>query len=97
AAYLLPILPVPAPIKPSTPAAIRALHELGLKVAMITGDNARTANAIAARLGIDDVVAEVLPAGKVEAVQTLQARYGNVVFVGDGINDAPALGQADVG
>lgn len=94
---LAAIIAVSDPIKPSTPAAIRALHELGLKVAMITGDNARTANAIAARLGIDDVVAEVLPAGKVEAVQTLQARYGNVVFVGDGINDAPALAQADVG
>src|SRR5690606_9968536 len=72
------IIAISDTIKPITPAAILDLHELGLKVAITTGDNARTANAIAERLGIDDVVAEVLPAGNVEAVQTLQARYGNV-------------------
>jgi len=94
---LAAIIAVADPIKPTTPAAIKALHDLGLKVAMITGDNARTAKAIAARLGIDEVVAEVLPDGKVEAVRRLRTQYGKVAFVGDGINDAPALAQADVG
>lgn len=91
------IIAVADPIKDTTPAAIKALHDLGLKVAMITGDNARTAKAIAARLGIDEVVAEVLPDGKVDAVRRLRAKYGKVAFVGDGINDAPALAEADVG
>ncbi|KQT87462.1 heavy metal translocating P-type ATPase [Aurantimonas sp. Leaf443] len=85
------------PLKETTPAAIAALHALGLKVAMITGDNARTAEAIARRLGIDEVVAEVLPAGKVEAVKDLKRRCGTLAFVGDGINDAPALASADIG
>ncbi|USA48168.1 heavy metal translocating P-type ATPase [Acinetobacter sp. C26M] len=91
------IIAVADPIKETTPAAIQALHQLGLKVAMITGDNARTAHAIAKQLGIDEVIAEVLPEGKVNAVQELKAKYGNIAFVGDGINDAPALAQADVG
>jgi len=94
---LATIIAVADPIKATTPAAIKALHTLGLKVAMITGDNARTAQAIAARLGIDEVVAEVLPDGKVEAVRRLRAKYGKIAFVGDGINDAPALAEADVG
>ena len=94
---LAAIIAVADPIKAATPAAIKSLHALGLKVAMITGDNARTAGAIAARLGIDEVVAEVLPDGKVEAVRRLRAAYGKVAFVGDGINDAPALAEADVG
>jgi len=85
------------PIKPSTAEAISALHALGLKVAMITGDNHATANAIAATLGIDTVVSEVLPEGKVAAIQKLQAGDRKVAFVGDGINDAPALAHADVG
>ena len=91
------IIAVADPIKSTTPSAIKALHQLGLKVAMVTGDNARTAQAIARQLGIDEVIAEVLPEGKVTAVQTLKAKYGNIAFVGDGINDAPALAEADVG
>ncbi|HCN72907.1 MAG TPA: heavy metal translocating P-type ATPase, partial [Pusillimonas sp.] len=85
------------PLKESTAQAIEALHQLGLKVAMITGDNQRTAQAIGRQLGIDDVVAEVLPDGKVQAVSRLAEQYGPVAFVGDGINDAPALAQAQVG
>jgi Cu+-exporting ATPase/Au+-exporting ATPase len=94
---LAAIAAVSDPIKASTPRAIAALHALGLEVAMVTGDDRRTAAAIADRLGIDTVVAEVLPGGKVEAVRDLKARHGRVAFVGDGINDAPALAEADVG
>ena len=94
---LAAIIAVADPIKATTPAAIKAMHDLGLKVAMITGDNARTARAIAMRLGIDEVVAEVLPDGKVEAVRRLKGQFGKIAFVGDGINDAPALAEADVG
>lgn len=94
---LAAIIAVADPIKPSTAEALAQLHQLGLKVAMITGDNRRTAEAVARTLGIDEVVAEVLPDGKVSALQTLQQRYGRLAFVGDGINDAPALASADVG
>jgi Cu+-exporting ATPase len=64
---------------------------------MITGDNQKTAAAIGKQLGIDDVVGEVLPQGKVDAVRALRKRFGNIAFVGDGINDAPALAEADTG
>ncbi|MDY3197645.1 MAG: heavy metal translocating P-type ATPase, partial [Pseudomonadaceae bacterium] len=95
--HLAAILAVADPIKAGTPEAIGALHRLGLRVAMITGDNQITARAIADRLGIDEVIAEVLPEGKVEAVRRLKAEHGRLAFVGDGINDAPALAEADVG
>lgn len=91
------IIAVADPIKTSTPGAISALHQLGLKVAMITGDNAKTAHAIARQLGIDEVIAEVMPEGKVDTVRRLKSTYGQIAFVGDGINDAPALAEADVG
>jgi Au+-exporting ATPase len=91
------IIAVADTIKPSAPQAIASLHAMGLKVAMITGDNGRTANAIAARLGIDLVMAELLPEAKLEAVRRLRVEHGNLAFVGDGINDAPALAEADVG
>ncbi len=93
---LAAVIGVADPIKPGTPAAIAALKAQGLRVAMITGDNKATAAKIAAELGIADVMAEVLPAGKVAALQTLRA-HGPLAFVGDGINDAPALAAADVG
>ncbi|MBB4062952.1 heavy metal translocating P-type ATPase [Gellertiella hungarica] len=85
------------PVKKTTPDAIRALHGLGLKVVMISGDVRSTAEAIGRELGIDEVVAEVLPSGKVEVIKRLKAEGARVAFVGDGINDAPALAEADVG
>ena len=91
------MLAVSDPIKVSSKAAIEHLHAQGLKVAMITGDNQHTADAIAKQLGIDHVVAQVMPAGKVDAVKALQKQYGLLAYVGDGINDAPALAAADVG
>jgi Cu+-exporting ATPase len=91
------VIAVADPIKKTTPAAIKALHALGLKVAMITGDNKATADVIARELGIDHVVAEVLPEGKVAALEALRSKGGTLAFVGDGINDAPALAAADVG
>lgn len=94
---LAAVIAVADPIKDTTPEAIRALHALGLKVAMITGDNGHTARAVAAQLGIDEVVAEVLPDGKVDAVKRLREGGRKVAFIGDGINDAPALTEADVG
>jgi heavy metal translocating P-type ATPase len=90
------LLAVADQVKPTTPQAIAALKALGLKLAMISGDNARTARAIARDLGIGEVVAEVTPEGKVEALHKLKAQ-GALAFAGDGINDAPALAEADVG
>ncbi|WAC20870.1 heavy metal translocating P-type ATPase [Luteolibacter sp. SL250] len=94
---LAAVIAVSDPIKETTRGAIRTLHGLGLKVAMITGDNRRTADAVARQLGIDEVIAEVLPDGKVDAVRRLKEQYGSLAYVGDGINDAPALAEADVG
>ncbi len=91
---LAAFLTVADPIKPTTKAAIASLHESGLQVAMITGDNSATAEAIGRELGIDHITAEVLPEGKAEALKTLP---GKTAFVGDGINDAPALATADIG
>lgn len=91
------LLAVADPIRPTSLAAVRALQGQGLKVAMVTGDNVITARAVADRLGLDEVVAEVLPDGKVAAVQALKARFGRLAFVGDGVNDAPALAAADIG
>jgi len=91
------LIGVADPIKDSTPEAIRQLHEEGLKVVMLTGDNKVTAEAVARKLGIDRVTAEVLPEQKVEVVKQLQAEGRVVAMAGDGINDAPALAQAQVG
>lgn len=94
---LAAIIAVSDPVRETTLPAIKALHRQGLKVVIITGDHARTAQAIAAKLSIDEVVAEVLPEGKVQSVKELKSRHGTLAFVGDGINDAPALAEADVG
>jgi len=85
------------PVKGSTPEAIRALREAGVKIVMLTGDNRRTAQAVAAKLGLADFVAEVFPQDKHRVVQELQAKGEIVAMAGDGVNDAPALAQANVG
>jgi len=91
------VIGVADPVKQASAAAIAALHDLGLKVAMITGDKRETAEAIGREAGIDDVIAGVLPDGKVAALDRLREGGRKVAFVGDGINDAPALAHADVG
>ena len=91
------LIGVADPIKESTPEAIRGLHENGIRIVMITGDNRATAEAVARKLGIDEVEADVLPEQKLEVVKRLQAQGRSVAMAGDGINDAPALAQAHVG
>ncbi len=91
------ILGVADPIKQSTPAAIAALHQAGLRLVMLTGDNVKTAEVVAAKLSIDEVVADVLPDQKAEVVKQMQQEGRIVAMAGDGVNDAPALAQADVG
>ncbi|MBL3705410.1 heavy metal translocating P-type ATPase [Sulfitobacter sp. BDSS02] len=91
------VIGVSDPVKPASAAAIGALHRLGLEVAMITGDKRETADAIARETGIDHVIAGVLPDGKVAALNELRQGGRRIAFVGDGINDAPALAHADVG
>ena len=93
---LLGIIAVADVLKPDSPQAIRALQNMGIRVVMLTGDNARTAEAIGAQAGVDEVIAGVLPDGKEREIRRLRAR-GKVAMVGDGINDAPALTRADVG
>jgi len=91
------VIVVADPIKPTSTAAIRQLHREGIHVVILTGDNEDTARAIAREVGVDNVIAGVLPQGKVDAIRHLQAEHRVVAMVGDGVNDAPALAQADVG
>jgi Cu+-exporting ATPase len=91
------LISVADPVKETTPAALKALHELGFRIIMATGDNARTAKAVAGRLGIDEIRADVLPEDKARIIKELQAQGRKVAMAGDGVNDAPALAQADVG
>ncbi|MEP5173372.1 MAG: HAD-IC family P-type ATPase, partial [Erythrobacter sp.] len=84
-------------IKPNAKDVVVRLHDRGIKVAMITGDKRETAQAVAHDLGIDEIIADVMPNGKTHALETLRGAKTRIAFVGDGINDAPALAAADVG
>jgi len=90
-------LAVSDPVKPGTAEALAKLHDMGLTLAMVTGDNAQTAQAMADRLGLDHVAADLLPGDKQKTLEGLGREFGALTFVGDGINDAPALAAADVG
>ena len=94
---IIGLIAVADPLKATSPEAVRRLKAMGLQVIMLTGDNAKTAQALAAEAGIDQVISDVLPADKAQVVADLQAKGLKVAMVGDGINDAPALAQADVG
>ena len=91
------LVSVADPVKETTPEALKALHAEGLRIVMVTGDNERTAKAVAGRLGIDEIRADVLPEDKARIVKEMQAEGARVAMAGDGVNDAPALAQADVG
>lgn len=91
------LVSVADPVKETTPAALRALHAAGFRIIMATGDNERTARAVASRLGIDEIRADVLPEDKATIIRELQSQGRKVAMAGDGVNDAPALAQADVG
>ncbi|MHC9036349.1 heavy metal translocating P-type ATPase, partial [Cobetia marina] len=91
------LVSVADPVKETTPEALKALHKLGFRIIMATGDNERTAKAVAGRLGIDEIRADVLPEDKARIIRELQEQGRKVAMAGDGVNDAPALAQADVG
>ena len=91
------LVSVADPVKETTPAALRALHAAGFRIIMATGDNERTAKAVAGKLGIDEIRADVLPEDKASIIRDLQSQGRKVAMAGDGVNDAPALAQADVG
>ena len=91
------VIAVADTLKEDSPRAIRELQNMGIRVVMLTGDNQRTANSIARQIGVDQVIAQVLPQDKAKCVAQLQQQGQRVAMVGDGVNDAPALAQADVG